>query len=79
MKRILWIVVFAFSLIAAPMVPAYGDASQQGCESSGGRAAGCTNGPVSMPEPNTAVLLMLGLVAVGGLVAVLGNKRLSRN
>lgn len=79
MKKILAIVALAFVLIAVPRIPAYGDASQQGCESSGGRAAGCTNNPVSVPEPSTSTLVAFGLAALGGLTIVLGIKRLSRN
>jgi hypothetical protein len=79
MKKVLSVLALAVALIAVPRIPAYADASQQGCESSGGRAAGCSNDPVNVPEPNTSGLLAFGLAAVGGLAIVLGMKRLSRN
>ena len=79
MKRILSVLALGFALIALPIVPAHGQASQQGCESSGGRAAGCTSDPVKVPEPRTSALLALGLAVVAGLTIVLGIRRLSRN
>lgn len=79
MKNILSVLALAVALVAVPRIPTYADASQQGCESSGGRAAGCSNAPVNVPEPGTSALLAFGLAAVGGLALVLGMKRLSRN
>ena len=79
MKRILSVLVLAFALIAVPRISAYGDASQQGCESSGGRAAGCSNDSVRVPEPGSADLFALGLLAVCGFTIVLGIRRESRN
>jgi hypothetical protein len=78
MKRVLLVLVFGFGLGALSLAPAFGDASQQGCQSSGGKAAGCSNGSVTVPEPGTSVLLALGLIAVGGLTVFLRVKRLSR-
>jgi hypothetical protein len=58
MKKIISIVAFAVALVAVPSIPASGDASQQGCESSRGRAAGCSTDTVSVvAEPNTSVPL----------------------
>jgi hypothetical protein len=61
--------------IALPGVPAYADASKEGCEHSGGKAAGCSDDTVNAPEPSSLALLALGLTAAGGVALVLRRRR----
>jgi len=79
MKRVALLLALAFALVALPGAPAYGDASQSGCEHSHGKADGCYNGPVTVPEPNSFALLGVGLAAVGGLAVAFKRKRLVQN
>jgi len=71
-------------LISIATLLARADASQSGCFHSHDRAAGCTkddddhdkkSDPVSMPEPGTFVQLASGLLALGGLAAVVRRRR----
>jgi hypothetical protein len=82
MKKLSMVVALAFALFALPGLSAYADASTNGCEHSGGKAAGCSNNtaandPVSVPEPTSFVLLAAGLLVCGG--AVFGRKHLVQN
>jgi hypothetical protein len=79
MKKMSLLLALAVALVALPKVPAYADASQQGCESSDGQAAGCSSDPVSVPEPGSFALLATGMAAVGSLAIVRRRKRLAQN
>ena len=80
MKKISLVLALAVALIALPKVPAYADASENGCLHSDGKAAGCSAvDPVSAPEPGSFVLLAAGLAAVGGLAVILRRRRLALN
>jgi hypothetical protein len=85
MKKLSMIVALAVTLIALPAVSAYADASQNGCEHSGNRAAGCTDDtkkkedPARVPEPTSFALLTVGVLACGGAAVVFGRKRLVQN
>lgn len=76
MKKGFLILGLAMALSVLPRVPAYADASQNGCKHSDNRAAGCKPDPVGIPEPGSFALLTMGLAA---LAVVLGYKRLARN
>jgi hypothetical protein len=78
MKKIAFVFALAAAFLVSPKAPAYAQASQQGCQSSGGRAAGC-NALVQVPEPSSFTLLMAGLLTLGGLALVLGRKRMTQN
>src|SRR5664279_3516117 len=85
MKRLSILAALAVTLIALPGVSAYADASQNGCEHSGNRAAGCTGdndkkkSTTSVPEPTSSVLLATGLLVCGGAAFALRRKRLMQN
>jgi hypothetical protein len=79
MKIISLLLALTVTFIALPGVLAYADASKEGCEHSGGKAAGCSNDPVSAPEPSIFALLTLGLAAAGGVVLVFGRRREAQN
>jgi LPXTG-motif cell wall-anchored protein len=66
MKSLLLTAVLGVTLLAPAMARA--DASEQGCESSDGKAKGCTKDPTAMPEPGIAILAGSGLLALGGFV-----------
>ena len=74
--------VFCASLLAMLMLsclPARGDASTSGCTHSDDRAKGCSDDPVSVPEPETGRLIGVGMILVGGAVAASNARRLIRS
>jgi hypothetical protein len=79
MKRISLLLALAVALVGFSGAPAYADASQNGCEHSDYRAAGCTQDPVGVPEPGSFALLAVGLVTLGGLAVAFGRKRSTQN
>jgi hypothetical protein len=79
MKRVALLLPLAVALVVFPSAPAYADASQSGCEHSHGRADGCYNDPVGVPEPSSFALLSMGLAAVSGLAIAFKRKRLAQN
>jgi PEP-CTERM motif len=79
MKKISLLLGLALTFIALPGVLAYADASKEGCEHSGGKAAGCSDDTVSAPEPSSLALLTLGLAATGGVALVLRRRREAQN
>ena len=71
--------VFFASLLAMLMLSclrARGDASKSGCTHSDDRAKGCSGDLVSVPEPETDRLIGVGMILVGGAVAVSNGRRL---
>jgi hypothetical protein len=64
-------------------IPAFADASKNGCEHSNDRAKGCSNDPAaantSVPEPGSLGLLATGLILVGGTAAIYRRRRLLQN
>ena len=74
MKRVTVVLGLAALLLALPTASVYADASRRVVKSSGGIAAGCSSDPVSVPGPNSFVLLASGIAVLGG-VAILGRKR----
>ena len=75
MKKMSLLLVLTLTFIALSGVRAYADASEEGCEHSGGKAAGCSNDTVSASEPSIFALLTLGLAAAGGVALVLRRRR----
>ena len=75
MQKISLLLALTLAFIALPGVLAYADASQEGCEHSHGKAAGCSDDTVSAPEPSSLALLSLGLAAAGGVALVLRRRR----
>jgi hypothetical protein len=78
MKKAILPLALAIATVALSSVPAYADTSNQGCASSCGKAAGCSNRPTSVPEPSSLALLVVGLVVVGGVAVAFGRKRLDQ-
>ena len=88
MKNLLLAAILGVTLLAPAMARA--DASEQGCKSSGEKAAGCGEGSkqwgkgwwkdkdkedaTTVPEPGIGILVGSGLLAVGGIV-LLRRKR----
>jgi hypothetical protein len=78
MKNLLFATILGLMLLAPALVRA--DASEQGCKSSNGKAAGCDNGwknwkegkdqkdSATVPEPGIGILVGSGLLALGGIV-----------
>jgi hypothetical protein len=78
MKNLLLATILGAMLLAPALVRA--DASEQGCKSSDGKAAGCDNGwknwkegkdkkdSTAVPEPGIGILVGSGLLALGGIV-----------
>lgn len=78
MKNLLLATILGVTLLAPALVRA--DASEQGCKSSDGKAAGCDNGwknwkegkdkndVATVPEPGIGILVGSGLLALGGIV-----------
>jgi hypothetical protein len=79
MKKIPLLFGLTLIFIGLPGVLAYADASKEGCEHSGGKAAGCSNDPVSASEPSSLALLTRGLAAASGGVFVLRRRREALN
>lgn len=84
MKKITAIIALGIALLVIPRVPAFADASQNGCEHSGGKAAGCSDDDkkkdaTKVPEPTSFALLAVGLVTLGGTALVFGRKRQLQN
>ncbi len=62
-------------------IPAFPDASKNGCEHSDDRAKGCSNDPATpapTPEPRTIGLLTAGILLLGG-AAIYGRRRLPQS
>ena len=57
-------------------MPAFADASPQGCTSSDGKAAGCAT---TAPEPGSLGLLAAGILVVGVGAAIVRRRRLVHN
>jgi hypothetical protein len=60
-------------------IPAFADASNNGCEHSDDRAKGCSNDPAAptpTPEPGSLGLLTSGILLLGGAAATYGRRRL---
>ena len=84
MKKIAAVIALGVALMVVPGIPAFADASQNGCEHSGGKAAGCTDDdgtkdPAKVPEPTSFALLAVGFVVVAGAAFILGRKRQAQN
>ncbi len=80
MKKMAAVIALGIALMAWPAIPVYADASENGCEHSGGNAAGCsdevkTKKTAQVPEPTSFALLAVGLVAIGGAAFLFGRKR----
>jgi len=76
MKKLSQLFVSSVAVSMLTCAPAFADASQNGCEHSGGKAAGCS---ATVPEPGTGVLLTAGVLLVAGAVALFSRKRLPQN
>jgi hypothetical protein len=91
MKTILGVVAIALIATGLSVSPTYGDASQNGCEHSKNRAAGCSDNDekkynrerkdaaVVAPEPGSLGLLAAGIVGVACLGYAISRKRVLEN
>jgi hypothetical protein len=81
-KKAALLLALAVALTTLHNVPAYADASQQGCISSNYRAAGCVNPndpPANVPEPGDLALLAVGLAAIGGMAIFRRRRQIGQN
>jgi hypothetical protein len=81
MKKLYLLVTFLLVGPTLSCVPAFADASQNGCQHSDDRASGCSNDSAStpVPEPGSLSLLAAGILLVGGGAAIVGRRRLLHN
>jgi len=90
MRTVLGVIAVALLVTGLSVAPTYGDASQNGCEHSKNRAAGCSdNGEkkynrerkdaVTAPEPGSLGLLAAGIAGVACLGYAISRKRAAEN
>jgi hypothetical protein len=79
MKKLPLLLAVGVVFFGLPSVSAHGDASATGCLHSDNRAAGCSavtpGDPVSVPEPGSLAMLVLGLATMSGVGSALLRKR----
>jgi len=80
MKKLCLLVASLFVVLMLSCMPAFADASSNGCEDSKGRASGCSGSdPTAAPEPGSLALLAAGILVVGVGAAIVRRRRLLHN
>ena len=78
MKKLCLLVASLFVILMLSCMPAFADASPNGCKNSDGKASGCSD-PTTAPEPGSLGLLAAGILVVGVGAAIVRRRRLLHN
>jgi hypothetical protein len=83
MKNLRLLLAALIAVFMLSSIPAFADASKNGCEHSHDKAKGCSDDPTTastpVSEPGSVGLLATGLVLVGCTAAIYARRRLPKS